>query len=92
MSYFGRDTSPETERMMIELMRNAPVARKMEALFGLVHLARGAARAGLRGRHPEATPAETEWRLAALLYGEALAEAAYGPIEDAASRFTEKDE
>jgi hypothetical protein len=35
---------------------------------------------GLRQRHPEAGEAELRRRLAGLLYGEELAEKAYGPL------------
>ena len=78
---FGRDTSPEAARIMVELMRSAPPEQKIRRVFELTRMARNAARVGLRKRHPGATSAEIERRLATLLYGETLAEAAYGPLE-----------
>lgn len=74
------DTSPEAERVQIELLRRAPAWRKLELLGRLNAMARTLALSGLRRRHPEATPAELRRRLADLLLGPELAARAYGPL------------
>jgi hypothetical protein len=74
------DTHPEAERVLIALLREAPPWRKFELMMSLNRMARALAMNGLRQRHPEAGEAELRRRLAALLYGEELAEKAYGPL------------
>ena len=72
------DTHPEAERVLIALLREAPPWRKFELMMGLNQWVRALAMNGLRQRHPEAGDAELRRRLAGLLYGEELAEKAYG--------------
>ncbi len=74
------DTSPEIERIQIELMRNAPAWRKVELACQMFDSMKLLARAGLRQRYPQADAAELERRLADLLLGPALAERVYGPL------------
>ena len=81
MSILSRDTDPAAERVLIELMRQAPVWRKLELLAQLNELARALALSGLRQRYPDAGPEELRRRLADLLLGPELAAAAYGPLE-----------
>jgi hypothetical protein len=73
------DTSPEAQRALIELLRQAPAWRKLELLAQLNTMARTLALSGLRQRHADATPAELRRRLADLLLGPDLAARAYGP-------------
>lgn len=75
------DTHPEVEAVQIELLRQAPVWRKLELVAQLNAMARDLALTGLRERYPDASEAEIKRRLADLLLGEELAEKAYGPIE-----------
>lgn len=73
------DTSPEIERMQIELLRQMPVARKLELVAQTHETGRILALAGLRRRYPDDDPARLRRRLASLLLGEELAARAYGP-------------
>ena len=61
------DTTPEAERVLIELARAAPVWRKFEQVAETTETCRAFAMAGLRNRYPDATPAELHRRLAALV-------------------------
>ncbi len=79
MSALFPDTSPEAERVLIELLRAATVARKLEMLGEMNAAVRQLALEGLRGRHPEASEVELRRYLADLLLGPELAERAYGP-------------
>ena len=79
------DTHPDIERVQIELMRKAPVWRKVELLGQLNETAKLFALCGLRQRHPKASEQEIRRRLAGLLLGEDLAERAYGPLEEIAN-------
>ena len=76
------DTSPEVERLQIEILRNMPAWRKFELLNDLILTARELALAGLRNRFPDATPEELRRRLATLLLGPELATKVYGPEPD----------
>ena len=80
------DTDPETERVLTELLRQAPVWRKMEMLAELNRTANQLALEGLRARFPNAAEAELKRHLADLLLGPELVEKAYGPNELLASR------
>ena len=80
MSVLFSDTSAEAERVLIDLLRKAPIERKLEMLDQMNRGARELATMGLRARHPRATAAELRRRLAGLLLGPDLAERAYGPL------------
>jgi hypothetical protein len=79
------DTEPEAERVLIELLRRAPVTRKMEMLGEMNAAAHQLALQGLRARHPGATEAQLRRYLADLLLGPELAARAYGPHPSEAS-------
>jgi hypothetical protein len=83
MSTLFPDTTPEAERVLIELLRRAPAWRKLEMVGQMNQAVRTLALSGLRERYPEATPEELRRRLAGLLLGEELAARAYGPLEAA---------
>ena len=80
------DTRPEAERVLIELLRRASVARKLEMLGQMNAAARQLALQGLRARHPEATEAQLQRHLADLLLGPELTARAYGPRPAEVSR------
>ncbi|MCB9882324.1 MAG: hypothetical protein H6834_11085 [Planctomycetes bacterium] len=75
------DTSPEAERVMISLLRQASPTRKFQMIDENRRLMIAAALSGLRSRHPADSEAKLRRRLADLLLGEELARAAYGPLE-----------
>ena len=79
MTTLFSDTSLEAERVLIDLMRRASVARKLEMLGQMNAAARQLALEGLRARHPGATEAQLRRHLADLLLGPELAARAYGP-------------
>jgi hypothetical protein len=85
MTTLFADTGPEAERVLIELLRQAPVTRKLEMLGQMNATARQLALQGLRVRHPEATEAQLRRYLADLLLGPELAARAYGPRPSEAS-------
>jgi hypothetical protein len=74
------DTSPEAEQVLLDLLRRAPVHRKLEMLGQMNAAARYLALEGLRARHPGATEAQLQRYLADLLLGPELAARAYGPL------------
>ena len=77
------DTSPETERVLFAMLRDMPPWRKLEMVAQLNQTARDLALAGLRERHPDATPEELRRRLADIILGPELASRAYGPFTEA---------
>ena len=74
------DTSPEAERVLIELMRQTPVWRRLEIVAEMNEAVRLLILSGLRQRHPDATPEELRRRMADILLGPELAARAYGPL------------
>jgi len=88
MAVLFLDTAPDAERVLIELLRRAPVERKLELLGQMNAAARQLALQGLRARNPDATEAQLQRHLADLLLGPELAARAYGPwaleVSDAA--------
>lgn len=59
------DTSPEAERVLIELARQTPVWRKFEQIAEATEICRALAMAVLRERYPEASEEELRIRLIA---------------------------
>jgi hypothetical protein len=73
------DTSPEAERVLIELLRQAPAWRRLQLADRMSSAVRGLSLAGLRSRHPQASEAELRRRFADIHLGPDLAAKAYGP-------------
>lgn len=73
------DTHPEADRILIELLRQAPVWRKLQMLGDLNRTANHLALEGLRDKYPDATDSDLKRHLADLLLGPELAQEAYGP-------------
>ncbi len=88
MTILFPDTGPEAEQVLIELLRCAPVTRKLEMLGQMNAAARELALQGLRARHPGATEAQLQRCLADLLLGPELAARVYGPFPSEASHAT----
>lgn len=76
------DTSPQAERVLIELIRSSPAWKRFRLLNDLIMTGRALSLAGLRERFPAATPEELHRRLATLLLGPELATKVYGPEPD----------
>lgn len=85
MTILFSDTGPEAEQVLVELLRCASVARKLEMLGQMNAATRELALQGLRARHPGATEAQLRRYLADLLLGSKLAARAYGPRPSEAS-------
>ncbi|MCP4203953.1 MAG: hypothetical protein GY769_18705 [bacterium] len=75
------DTSPDAERVRLEVYRKMPPERKLELVEDANDTARALALAGLRLRYPDEPPERLHRRLFGLILGEELAERAYGPLE-----------
>ncbi|HWT00921.1 MAG TPA: hypothetical protein VN256_11805 [Pyrinomonadaceae bacterium] len=63
----SQDTTPEAERVLIELTRRTPMWKRAEQLFNLIHAGRVLILADLRRRYPNAGADELHKRMAARL-------------------------
>jgi hypothetical protein len=72
------DTSPEAERVLVELLRRAPAWRRLQLADRMSATVRQLSLAGLRARHPRASEAELRRRFADLYLGRELAAKVYG--------------
>ncbi len=82
MSQQLSDTDPKARRVLINLLRQASAARKIELAGQLNRLARAFALSDLRMQHPTASGAELNRYLADRLLGPQLAERVYGPLKE----------
>ncbi len=80
MTALFADTESQAEQVLIGLLRDASIARKLEMLGQMNAAARQLALQGLRARHPEATEAQLQRYLADLLLGPELAARVYGSL------------
>jgi hypothetical protein len=72
------DTSKESEKVLVELYRAMPSARKGTLVFSACRTGRQLALAGLKSRFPDATPRQI-WHLWARQHlGQTLYEQVYG--------------
>ena len=74
------DTSPEIERLQVEQWRRMSPAEKAALVSGLTQAAYDLTLAGIRLRHPDASPREQFLRLAIITLGPDLARRAYPEI------------
>jgi hypothetical protein len=81
MTTLSPDTHPKAEQVQIELLRRAPVWRKLQMVAQLNETVRTFALSGLRQRHPGASDGELRRLLADLILGESLAAQVYGQIK-----------
>ncbi len=82
MSIFSEDTSPEAEKILIDLLRKTPGWRKLELVGEINETVKLMNLSGLKARYPDDSPEKLRRRLADLLLGKELAEKAYGPFID----------
>ncbi len=78
------DTDPAAERVQMAIFRDMAPARKIQLVVEAIAASRDLALAGLRARHPGASPEELRRRLFGLELGEELACRVYGPLPDEA--------
>lgn len=79
-AYAISDTHPKIEHIQLELMRQAPVWKKLNMVGQMYQTTKLLSLSGLRHRYPEASDAQLRRRLADLLLGPELAAKAYGPM------------
>ncbi len=84
MRPLAEDTSPEAERVLIGLWRQATPARKVSLMLDTTRTLQEFMLAGLRDRHPHDSPARLRRRFADLWLGPELAAKAYGKSDHAA--------
>ena len=63
------DTDADAERVQVDLLRAAPVARRLHLAFSLSATVIGAARLALARSQPRASPRELDLRFVELHYG-----------------------
>ncbi len=63
MKSLSRDTSPEAQELIFEMLRNAPASKKIALTFDLIQASRLLVLAGLRRRFPTASEGELRLRL-----------------------------
>jgi hypothetical protein len=76
------DTSAEAERVLIELLRQAPVWRKLCMVEDSNRSVKDLLTMGLRHRFPQDSPGMLRRRLADLWLGPELSAVAYGPLPE----------
>ena len=74
------DTRPEAEAVLYSLLRKATPARKLELVGQMNQMVKSLMLSGLRSRYPDESPGKLRRRLADLVLGPELADAAYGPL------------
>jgi hypothetical protein len=72
------DTSPDADRVLIDLLRQAPVGRRLQLTDRMSNFTRSLSMAGLRLRHPGANETELRRRFADIHLGPELAAKVYG--------------
>lgn len=70
MKTLSIDTHPETERIQIELIRKAPIFRRLQVVASLVKTTRQLSWQGICERYPDETEQERLSRFIFLLYGD----------------------
>jgi hypothetical protein len=71
------DTSADADAVQLEAYRRMGRAGRLQVTFRLVRMARNAAEAGIRHRHPDYDDAHVRLALARLLYGDDLVRRAW---------------
>jgi hypothetical protein len=70
----SRDTSPEAERVQIELLRKATVAQRVSLAFSLTESALKQVQRAIRKAHPNASEEELRLIFVEVHYGKELAD------------------
>ena len=70
----SEDTSPEIERVQIELLRKMSPARKFDLVCSMTQTMLQASRANIQAMHPDADENELRLLLIELYYGKELAD------------------
>ena len=75
------DTSPEAEKVLIDLWRKASTARKFRMIEDNQRSVLALSLSGLRMRHPHESEQRLRRRLADLVLGPEMAAKVYGPLD-----------
>lgn len=80
MAYLSavNDTSPKAQARYEELLRAQTPAQRLAIAMSLTRAVRTLALAGIRAAHPDASAREVDARLAARMYGPAVAMRLFG--------------
>jgi hypothetical protein len=78
MNDLHADTDPQSERILVELLRDAPEWRRIEIMCGMIEAVRQLVSSGVRQRHPDAGEDEVRHLTADILLGHEAAEKVYG--------------
>jgi hypothetical protein len=84
MLTMSRDTSPEAEKVLIELLRAAPVSKRIHMLLELNASMRDLSLIRLQKSYPQEPLVQLRKRLAREVYGESLADAAWRVLDQRA--------
>lgn len=90
MPTLAADTSPEIERLQLDLLRQMPPWRKLPLAGGMNRMVRTLALQGLRRLYPQASAADLERYLAEQRLGPVLAARVYGPLPSEAPDHAER--
>ena len=71
------DTNPDADAVQLEAYRRMGGTGRVQVMFRLCEMARQAAEAGIRKRHPEYDDSHVKLALARLLYGDDLVRGAW---------------
>ncbi len=82
MMTLSPDTSPEAERVQIEILRRMPAWRKLQMAGQLHEACRLLIMSDLRHRYPGEPPEKLRWRLAERLLGWEMTTKAYGRLPE----------
>ena len=85
MKSLSNDTSPEVQRMIFDMLRNASASKKISLTFDLIQTTRLLILAGLRRRFPTANEVELRRHLISRLLSREDVIRAYGFDPDAES-------
>ncbi len=77
MSTISADTSPDSERVLLQLARDMAPRQKLDIAASMSRTLRQLAESGVRARHPDAPEEEISKRLAARMLPRDLVIAAY---------------
>jgi hypothetical protein len=78
MHLFGRDTSPEAERVLVDGYRRMSPEQKLAIVDDLTRATQQLAAARIRQQYPDATDREVSLRVASLTLGRDLMIRAFG--------------
>lgn len=78
MKPLSRDTSPDVQQVLFEMLRNASVSKKLSLTFDLIQATRLLVLAGLRDRYPMADEASLRRKLVSKLLSREDVIKAYG--------------